>query len=394
MRILGRISFIVLLVVLPAFTVYSQYRISGTLRTLDDQVTGQLLANVHVEVDSGAFVAMTNTNGAYEISGVAGGSHNIRISKRGYKGFFEPAISISGNDTLNFCLPSLTQETDMGTDTVRSDHMVDLYSGSFFDPKEPVFWKQIIHLYLVNASSYDSTQANNALGFGDWNAAPAGSVAKHLKRNMYILSDSASYKNNGGVMLTFHAGNNYTNSAENLVDPGWFKKVASYVTISIVNYIQHEAAGWGLGKGVQDVFPSNMNSNADHEYTLEDVVLTWVAENHKNAKLRGEQVAHLLNMVDYSEPALPVTPRLILPLPNAILRHNLVLRWSPVFGTDYYHIQLATDSAFGALLLDDSLYTTVSKPFNLSPDSSYYFRVLARNAGWTKRVEYAGPREE
>ncbi len=257
------------------------YTVSGVVRDLNDQVSGNVLSGARLEVNNGESIAFSGADGTYTLNNVRPGVDTIKVTMPGYKGFFESAINITGNTTLRFSLPSVTQVTDMGTDTVRAGHLLALYIESMYVPKEPVYWRNLpINICLQGANSYDSTQANNALGFGDWHTAPVGSVARHLKRNMYNLVDKTTLLTTGGVMLAFHAPSNTSSPFENSEDPGYFIYGSSEVSSSGVRFIQHEVAGWCLSKGPQTVFPSNMNEDADYEYTLEDVVLTWVAENH------------------------------------------------------------------------------------------------------------------
>jgi hypothetical protein len=63
---------------------------------------------------------------------------------------------------------------------------------------------------------------------------------------------------------------------------------------------------------------------------------------------------------------------------------SLQLVWNSVQGALTYHAQLATDSQFAALVIDDStLVDTLRPASSLLNNTSYYWRVSAKNAGGT-----------
>ena len=129
-----------------------------------------------------------------------------------------------------------------------------------------------------------------------------------------------------------------------------------------VSTVQHEAAGWAIGKVGQDIIYSVMNGYPSPTYTLEDVILTWVVENDKNARLRGEQDVHILNIEDPISVSVPAQVVLASPSNNVENQDTaLTLTWNPVFGTDHYRLQLARDTTFTDIVLDDSLLQTNTK---------------------------------
>ncbi|MFN4110665.1 MAG: T9SS type A sorting domain-containing protein [Ignavibacteria bacterium] len=61
-----------------------------------------------------------------------------------------------------------------------------------------------------------------------------------------------------------------------------------------------------------------------------------------------------------------------------------VLKWTQVSGVSNYHLQVATDSNFSSLVLNDSTIQTNEKLVQLQPQKKYYWRVRSKNnAGWS-----------
>jgi len=82
---------------------------------------------------------------------------------------------------------------------------------------------------------------------------------------------------------------------------------------------------------------------------------------------------------------VPVSPVLVSPLNNAVgLPLYLNLQWNkPVYATSY-RVQVATDSLFSNLIVNDSTLTDSIKAINgLQPLTYYYWRVNASNLGGT-----------
>ncbi|TLY32678.1 MAG: hypothetical protein E6K56_02590, partial [Ignavibacteria bacterium] len=60
------------------------------------------------------------------------------------------------------------------------------------------------------------------------------------------------------------------------------------------------------------------------------------------------------------------------------------LQWNPATGATSYHVQLATDSLFSSIVLDDSTVAGTSRQAGpLSSNSIYFWRVSAKNSGGT-----------
>ena len=91
-----------------------------------------------------------------------------------------------------------------------------------------------------------------------------------------------------------------------------------------------------------------------------------------------------------TDPAEPGIPTLVSPANGATdLQTPVTLAWSEVPGSDYYHLQVATNSTFSTTLLDESSLKEVSYEENgLSSGTTYYWRVQAANAagsgGWSE----------
>ena len=82
-------------------------------------------------------------------------------------------------------------------------------------------------------------------------------------------------------------------------------------------------------------------------------------------------------------PSAPDIPILNLPVNGATEQPvNLTLSWNTVPRTSLYRVQLSTVSDFSTLLVDDSTFASNSKAVGpLSRNTTYYWRVNARNAG-------------
>ena len=82
---------------------------------------------------------------------------------------------------------------------------------------------------------------------------------------------------------------------------------------------------------------------------------------------------------------IPDAPLLISPINNAIGQGiNLSLVWNSVEFASTYKVQLASDTSFTNIILDDSTLTdTVKAVTNLSPLTDYYWRVNAKNISGT-----------
>jgi hypothetical protein len=83
--------------------------------------------------------------------------------------------------------------------------------------------------------------------------------------------------------------------------------------------------------------------------------------------------------------AAPVVPVLQIPATGATNQPvSLTLTWGSVSGAVTYRVQVATDSLFVAVVVNDSTLTTASKQVSsLLNSTKYYWRVNAKNAGGT-----------
>ncbi|MBI5217045.1 MAG: fibronectin type III domain-containing protein [Ignavibacteriae bacterium] len=123
----------------------------------------------------------------------------------------------------------------------------------------------------------------------------------------------------------------------------------------------------------------NTNIAAMPDWVLVDNSQTWIAENFKLAKLRGEQDLHLGNIIEYETPITPNTPsNFSILVRDTNLPQNVILSWNNVFGTDNYVLQIG-DSLFTTLAIDDSTLTTIIDTVNLEKGKKYFARVRAKN---------------
>ena len=90
--------------------------------------------------------------------------------------------------------------------------------------------------------------------------------------------------------------------------------------------------------------------------------------------------------------ASPPPPVLLSPSNNSIgLPLTDTLRWNTSTGAASYRLQVATDSNFTAILLNDSTLTATSRILSgLTPLTWYYWRVNAKNQGGTSIYSSAG----
>jgi hypothetical protein len=81
--------------------------------------------------------------------------------------------------------------------------------------------------------------------------------------------------------------------------------------------------------------------------------------------------------------ALPVQPILVVPLGGAInLPTSVTCQWNSTPGASRYHLQVARDSFFAALIFDDSAITELTRDVKtLDAFTRYFWRVGAVNAG-------------
>lgn len=81
---------------------------------------------------------------------------------------------------------------------------------------------------------------------------------------------------------------------------------------------------------------------------------------------------------------LPSAPNLISPLNNSTnISANPELKWTQISGSIYYHLQIALDSLFTNLVVNDSTIQSNIIQKNLQNGKKYFWRVRSKNnAGW------------
>ncbi len=82
----------------------------------------------------------------------------------------------------------------------------------------------------------------------------------------------------------------------------------------------------------------------------------------------------------FTQPS-PPTPSLVSPADEALDQLTTVtVKWNNTPCISTYHLQVSTDSLFGALVLEDSVLTDTSRSISsLANDTEYYWRVKAKN---------------
>ncbi len=103
------------------------------------------------------------------------------------------------------------------------------------------------------------------------------------------------------------------------------------------------------------------------------------AGNEANA---GFMPPPFTSLVDFFQGALPASVRLTSPANDSTgLPLALTLTWNVAVGATGYHVQVARDSLFTVLVLNDSNVTFPTKNLtSLQNDQKYYWRVRAKNA--------------
>jgi hypothetical protein len=104
-----------------------------------------------------------------------------------------------------------------------------------------------------------------------------------------------------------------------------------------------------------------------------------------NAKNSGGTSAYSTTWNFTTIPALPTPPVLLSPSNSSLNQPTAItLTWNASPGAATYRCQLAADSLFGTLIVNDSTLTTPSRQIGpLSGGSTYYWKIKATNAGGT-----------
>lgn len=80
----------------------------------------------------------------------------------------------------------------------------------------------------------------------------------------------------------------------------------------------------------------------------------------------------------------PAVPTLVSPATGSTNQPlTVTLLWHPAFGAVNYHAQLATDSLFTLLVVNDSILVDTSRQVSALASTKYYWRVKAKNGGGT-----------
>ncbi|MBI3005411.1 MAG: fibronectin type III domain-containing protein [Ignavibacteriales bacterium] len=81
-------------------------------------------------------------------------------------------------------------------------------------------------------------------------------------------------------------------------------------------------------------------------------------------------------------PLPPPVPTLVSPANGATnLDTAVTLQWNVAAGATLYHLQVSSNSGFSSLVLDDSSITQTSRTVQLFHNTTYYWRVRAKNSG-------------
>jgi hypothetical protein len=330
------------------------------------------LKEVRIDVDSSKFIAFTNADGTYSISGIPAGTHNIRMSLPGKVGIIRSNYVLDGNKVFDICLVDTLQESPGGNLVLKLDEFRELppfttYKGLNLVREGyengPTWYRitegNLIPVYLANATHYDSTQFISAIGTcnGNWQSSQVGSVEKEQKRNLFILTNDPQIGyTKRGIYVKFNASSTNTIIGGSKVIDNY-----SYIDGVLVNLrsngietIQKEVFGRALNKGEVSVAYrlSYMNSssagvtNLDHMHNI-------VFYNHWAAIGRNEQKATIFDMENTPVFNIPAPTIITKPLDNAIdLEQNVQIMFQNKFGTDWYRLQVSDKEDFSRILKD------------------------------------------
>lgn len=169
----------------------------------------------------------------------------------------------------------------------------------------------------------------------------------------YTRLEFAVYNTTPGLILRIYLGNDATNA---------------FPTINLPNVLVNE---WS----VISIPMSQLNPN---NYPIHRVYLQNFTSTTKTYFV--DDIRFVGNVVVVPP---PVVPTLTSP-PNAAANQpdSVTLGWTASTGVTNYRVQVASNSSFGTLGLDDSSLTSTSRRVSgLSAASTYYWRVAAKNAG-------------
>lgn len=115
--------------------------------------------------------------------------------------------------------------------------------------------------------------------------------------------------------------------------------------------------------------------------------VTITAQGNGISEVKQVSISNANVKVDFGQ---ATTPGVILVNPpdrTDVGTDSAALRWMKVTGASVYHLQVSMDDQFKTLMINDSSLTskdTLKTLKNLSPDSTYYWRVRAKDAklGW------------
>jgi len=201
----------------------------------------------------------------------------------------------TGSKEFNAALLPRTYRIPSGaTVTINPAEMDSLYRIYGQPYNQKLWWQWPVPTFLSNCNHQDSLDVMNAIGPLDTLQTPADSsvAGKTGMKYIYGVTDSATYWNNGVLLIIKKdVGNSTGMYGDDPAHPGYLGKVVSRTNMATHSLIQHEAAGWGMGKGLvsTSLFNSNMNPTGMTEYTAPDVAYTILMENDKELKKNGKQ---------------------------------------------------------------------------------------------------------
>ena len=375
--------------ILSSVALAQDYNVHGTIRDMNGQASGSVLQNVKVEADSGKNVAFTDINGNYSLH-LPSGNHNLRIVKSDKRGW-QQNYTINSDTTLNFSLPDTVQNIPMGSSTLKTFDIKESYTneGSLIGGNGgPAFWKTLpVPIFITGATHLDSLTFKQYIssGTGDLAKINSDSAEWAMQRPLFIFTADSINAANNGYVLTCNGNTNGTSVTGEIVDgkfTGYIQNAQSVLGPDPVAF-QHELLGFGFDKHYVFSRVSNMNGAATTTWTNIDNLITWVGENYKLSRLRGENAVDLFSMLDYypsmlSQPSITKNSQSL--NGNSV---NTSIAWTPIFDVDHYSLEIATDSLFTNVVFNNSSVQQDSQIVSLNPATKHFVRVNAMNSKGT-----------
>jgi phosphodiesterase/alkaline phosphatase D-like protein len=272
------------------------------------------------------------------------------------------SVAMSGatlNGSVNPNGASTTAWFEWGTSSTLST-FTSTTSQSVGSGTSPVGVSQALTGLATNTTYYYRAAAQNA-----------GGMQKDVILSFTTSANLPTVSTGAATSVTLSSATmNGTVNPNGAAATGWFEWGTSSTLSSFTS-----TTAQSLGSGTSDVAMSanltGLSSNTTYYFRA------------AGQNTSGTQKDGILSFTTPMNP--PSTPVLASPANGATNQPtSLTMSWNTSTGATGYHVQVSTNSAFSALVVDDSTVTSTSKVVSsLSNNTTYYWRVSARNSGGT-----------